>query len=382
MGTVATRMIGGTTPRAAYPSRKRIQTEMLKFAKSDTRKGLTLFLSDYTLYAGALAGVLLLDALWAKILCSIVTGVKISNLGTLAHDAAHGTLVRGIKANKWLAMFAFMPGLFNYRLWLYDHHVLHHPKVNGKHRDSFTPFSKAEFDAMPAQRRWRERLYRAPLGLGFGIYYIFERWLGVKIMPRAFMPQRVRRDAWPHFAFLMAYLALFLTGLALAPLYSSTSSATAIILGFVLPYYIWMMLIGFTLYLQHTDPRIPWFDGPVERSQAAPPELVSTHVEFPGWLKVLMHNVYDHAAHHVQPRIPVYNLAAAQARLNELMGDRNLKVNFSFGWYADTVRRCKLYDYENRRWLDFAGNPTSGVLPALDAEGEAALTGGYTAQSA
>src|SRR5581483_2604446 len=125
------------------------------------------------------------------------------------------------------------PALFNYRLWLLDHHVLHHPKVNGKHRDTFTPFSKAEYDALPPHRRRLERLYRAPYGAGFALYYIIERWLGVKFFPRSFMSERVRAEAWPHFAFLCTYLLLFVGGLAAAPLYSHTGSITAVLLGFV-----------------------------------------------------------------------------------------------------------------------------------------------------
>jgi omega-6 fatty acid desaturase (delta-12 desaturase) len=176
------------------------------------------------------------------------------------------------------------------------------------------------------------------------------------------MPKPVQAEARPHFIFLMTYLTLFLTGLALAPLYAPIGSATAILLGFVVPFYVWMMLIGFTLYVQHTDPRIPWFDGPVDRVTVAPPELLSTHIEFPKWLKFLVHNVYDHAVHHIQARIPCYRLAAAQARLNEMLGPWAPKTDFSVAWLRDTVLRCKLYDYENHRWLDFDGNPTTGRL--------------------
>jgi omega-6 fatty acid desaturase (delta-12 desaturase) len=32
---------------------------------------------------------------------------------------------------------------------------------------------------------------------------------------------------------------------------------------------------------------------------------------------------------------------------------------FSFAWLNDTLRRCKLYDYERNCWLDFDGRPTA-----------------------
>jgi omega-6 fatty acid desaturase (delta-12 desaturase) len=346
----------------AYPSRSLINAEMLKFVTPRTGLGLTIFAIDYAMWIAAVAGVLFLHPLWAKILCSLVAGLKISNLASLGHETAHGMYVRGLGLNKFLAVMAFMPGLFNYRLWVYDHHVLHHSKVNGKHRDAMTPFSKAEFDALPSHRRLLERIYRAPYGLGFALYEIIERWLGVKFFPRAYMPERTRAEAWPYFAIVAVYLTLFLTLLALAPLYSDTGTLTAILLGFVVPHYVWMELVGFTVYVQHTHPQIPWFDDSADRLRVSAPETVSTHIEFPGWLKLLVHSVYDHAVHHVQPRIPSYRLAEAQARLNELLGPAAIKTDFSLAYFGDVTRRCKLYDFENCRWLDFNGRPTTEPL--------------------
>jgi omega-6 fatty acid desaturase (delta-12 desaturase) len=360
----------------SYPSRKQIHKEMMTFVRPRTWKGLLVFGIDYAIWIAAIVGVLFLGPLWAKILCSIVAGLKVSNLSSLGHEFAHGTLVRGAGLNKFLAVMSFMPGLFNYRLWLYDHHVLHHAKVNGKHRDAMTPFSKAEYDALPAHRRLLERMYRAPLGLGFALYEIVERWLGVKFFPRAYMPERTRAEAWPYFAVLVVYLVLFLGLLAAAPLYSPTGSVTAIVLGFLVPHYIWMELVGFTVYVQHTHPRIAWFDGSADRLRIEAPEIVSTHIEFPAWLKLLVHNVYDHAVHHVQPRIPSYEMAKAQARLNAMIGAAAVKEDFSISGFADTVRRCKLYDFENYRWLDFDGRPTSDPI---DIEATRALIYGESA---
>jgi len=32
---------------------------------------------------------------------------------------------------------------------------------------------------------------------------------------------------------------------------------------------------------------------------------------------------------------------------------------FSWRWYFDTARRCKLYDHAARCWTDYRGRPTS-----------------------
>ena len=56
--------------------------------------------------------------------------------------------------------------------------------------------------------------------------------------------------------------------------------------------------------------------------------------------------------------VPLYRLKRAQALLEEKLTGAIVVQPFSFRWYADTARRCKLYDVEARRWTDFAGRPT------------------------
>ena len=333
-------------------------------------RALADFLIDYGLYLSAIAGVLFVPWLAVKILLSIFAGVKIANLGTLAHDAAHGNLFRRPWQNRLAGVLGFLPGLYNYQLWVYDHHYVHHPFNNGRHRDSWTPLSKAEYDALPRLRRWREHLYRMPFGLGFAPYYIIERWWVVRFFPRAaLLPARFLAPAWRYFVILAVYLAGFLTLLACAPFYSSTGAVTALILGFVVPFYVWQTLFSFTVFVHHTHPDIPWFDGAVDRKETVPMEQISLHLAFPRWFAVFIHHICEHPAHHVMPRIPYHQLYAAQQRLNGISPGLAVYQRFSFAWLNDTLRRCKLYDYERNGWVGYDGRPTaaSPVGPALRA---------------
>jgi acyl-lipid omega-6 desaturase (Delta-12 desaturase) len=94
-------------------SRDTVRRELAGYMAPVTRTGLAHFFLDYALYAAAIAGVLFLGPLWLKVVCAIVAGIKIANLGTLAHDAAHGNLVKSRRLNKLLSILGFMPGLFN-----------------------------------------------------------------------------------------------------------------------------------------------------------------------------------------------------------------------------------------------------------------------------
>jgi acyl-lipid omega-6 desaturase (Delta-12 desaturase) len=339
--------------------REAVRRAMAAFVTPDTRRGLVAVAIDTALYLAALAGVLFIPPIWAKLPFSVYAGLKIANLGTLGHDAVHGNLTRSARLNRLFGFLCFVPGLHNYQIWIYDHHHMHHPYTNGRQKDSWTPFSKAEFDRLSPFRQWRERVYRMPWGLGVTPYYIFERWLRGKFFPNALLPRRFRAASWRHFVYLLVYLAAFLALLAAAPLYSPTSSLTALLLGFVVPFYVWQTLFSFSVYVQHTHVAIPWFDGAVDRKEAVPQENISLQLIFPRFLSTMVHDVYEHAAHHVNPRIPFHRLREAQVRLNEISAANIVTERFSFAWFNDTLRRCKLYDYESNRWLDFDGRPTA-----------------------
>jgi acyl-lipid omega-6 desaturase (Delta-12 desaturase) len=345
----------------AAPLRLDVQRELRGYETPSLFWGTALALADLLQYGAAVAGVLLLPALWMKIGCSIFAGLKIANLATLGHDAAHETLTPSRGLNRFLGIVVFAPGLTNWALWIYEHHYRHHRYFNGEPVDTYTPLSKPEYDALPEWRRALKRLHRNPLGLGFALYYIVERWWQVKLFPRADVPARFRPSAWRHFALLMVYLAAFLGLLAAAPLYSSTSSSTAVLLGFVVPFYVWMELMSGSLYFQHTHPDIPWFKSESERSKL-PAEALTLHLALPTLLSRYMHHVYDHAVHHVQPAIPCYRLHEAQLVLNRLVPDQVVSERFTLRLFWSTLRRCKLYDYESNRWLDFEGRPTSEPL--------------------
>lgn len=348
----------------SFPSRKQLQTELAVFIRPSTAKGVTLFVIDLVMYLLAIALVLASSSWILKLVGAVFAGIKMANLSTLAHDAAHNSLTRSRWLNKYIAILGFTPALFNYALWLHDHHFLHHRKTNEEHPDSYVPLSLEEYEALSAFGRFKYRLYRAPSIWFFGLYYIVERWWQVKFFPRAHMPPTVQRNAWRQFGYLMLYLAVFLALLAAAPLYSQTTSLEAVIYGFVVPFYVYQSLYAFTVFVQHNHCRVPWFKGRRPQEGDGQQAYITVQLVFPKWFSTPVHNVYDHAAHHIHPAIPCYELPAAQARLNQMIGERAIVSRFSFGWLYDLMRRCKLYDFERHCWTDFEGRPTTRVTLA------------------
>ena len=341
------------------PTRKQLQNALAVYVKPDTAQGIQLFVVDLITYILAITLVLASSLWYLQLIGGILAGIKMANLTTLAHDASHNSLTRSKLLNKVIAIVSFAPGLFNYALWLYDHHVLHHHITNEEHPDSYVPLSKQEYDSLTGWNKFKYRMYRVPTIWLFGIYYIVERWSQVKLFPRSYMPERVRRGAWRHFVFLLIYITSYLSLLVMAPLYSQTSTVAALVYGFVVPFYVYQSLYAFTVFVQHNNVRVPWFKGKRPRDGDGQQAYISVQLVFPAWFSWLVHHVYDHAAHHVHPAIPLYELPAAQRKLNEMLGARAVTSKFSFRWLYSTMRRCKLYDYDNHRWTDFSGLPTT-----------------------
>ncbi|WP_395823444.1 fatty acid desaturase [Archangium minus] len=340
-----------------------IRKALAGYAVPDTRRGVMLFLLDLALFLAGIATVLFAPGWGLQVLGSLVAGLKGATLSTIGHDAAHNSFTRSRRLNTLIAVVSLLPGLFNYKLWVYNHHAIHHASTNGKHRDAYTPLSKEEYDALSPLGKLRERFFRAPSLLLFGPYFILERWWSDKFFPRRHMPAQVQRAAWPYFGLLVGLLVSYSALLLCAPLYSSqTTSLRALFLGLILPFFVLHSVFSLSVYLMHTHPRVPWFKGRPDINGDGRQELVTVHLNLPRWSSALMHNVFNHAAHHVHPAIPCYRLREAQTKLNEMLGPYAVSVPFSLALVRDIQRRCKLYDYENHRWIDFEGRPTTEVL--------------------
>lgn len=345
----------------------RIRAALRPYLARSNARALALSAITLAVYLAAVAGAVALAAWPAKLVCAVIAGAAIASLFVIGHDAAHGAFARGRRLNGWLGRIAFLPTLHNFSLWQVAHNRLHHVDVNVKGLNSWSPLTRAEFAALPRWRRALERFYRTPLGLGF--YYLRERWWRDKFFPRRRHAVGARGVFVADFALLVAWLTAFLGLLVYAGAAGLPGGPVAtVIWGFVVPFAVWNALMGGTIYVQHTSARVPWFRSRDEWERVRRQEDLTVHIEVPRWYGLISHHIMDHPAHHVMPKIPLYNIGAAQQRLNELLGARAVRERFTPRYLLDTMRRCKLYDYDRHCWLGFDGRPTSGPLVTPDAD--------------
>jgi omega-6 fatty acid desaturase (delta-12 desaturase) len=318
---------------------------------------------DLALFLVGTALVLYAGHLSLKILGTAIVTAAIVRLFLIGHEACHGSFFRSARANAILGRLAFLPSLTAYSLWEVGHNVAHHGFNNLKGRDQvWAPFSKAEFDALPPRRQALERLYRS--GFGWGAYYLLEMWWK-KLYFASRREIGASRRRYHLDSLLVTVAAALWVGLvAWVARDTGQSVALLVTLAAVIPFLLWNGIIGFVVFLHHTSPRIAWFANRHEWQRARAYMTATAGVRFPFGLDRALHDIMEHHAHHLNPRISMFQLRSAQQNLRhrypELCAYRLDRVA-----YRDLVRQCKLYDFQNHAWLDFSGRVTARIgLPS------------------
>ncbi len=339
-------------------STRSLKDILQEYTNRSTALALALFLSDLLLLLTFAALAVIVEEIWLKLLLSILAGDRISALFVIGHDAAHGAYTDQKWLNQLIGRIAFLPALHNYSLWQIAHNAKHHRHPNLKNLNSWSPLSKQEYDRLNTMAKAIQRFYRTLLGLG--PYYIANRWLPDKLFPRKSVVKNSSSIYWIDFMFILGFVILVIGGLSIAgSRLDNSSPMEAIVWGFVIPFISWNYIMGLAIYLQHTNIKVPWFSSEEQWQHLKGQHEVTVHVVFPGWFNFSNHNIMLHTAHHVHPKVPFYRLNAAQQALTEKLGDQLVSDKFSISWLFKTMQQCKLYDYENLRWLHYDGSASS-----------------------
>ncbi len=349
-------LLAAVAPLNAAPlTRKELRSALLAFGEKRTATALRLIAVDYALFFAALIAIVATSHWAVKLAASLLIWVQIARLFIIGHDACHQSLTAHRRLNKWLGRLVFMPSLTPFKLWELGHNMAHHGFTNLRGKDYvWAPFSPEEFSQLPHARQWLERYYRS--GAGHWLYYLIELWWKKLYFPLRSEVGAKRSLVLPDCLLVTAFGAVWIAGL-LAAAYATQQNALLLVgLGFLLPFLMWNGLMGFVIYVHHTDPEVRWYQDGTAWAKAQPHLTGTIHIQFPRWLGAALYNIMEHPAHHLDMTIPLYQLKAAQGQLDALVPDQILKRDFSWRSYRQCVRVCKLYDYERGRWMPFDGS--------------------------
>lgn len=342
---------------SAAPSRKSI---LLAFEGGGLWRQFIAFAFDIVLFAGGVALSLLAASLALKLLGAVLSTAGIVRLFLIGHDACHGSYFNSPTLNAIVGRIAFLPSLTAYSLWDVGHNVAHHGFNNLKGRDQvWAPLSKEEFDSLPSWRRAMERFYRS--GLGYGAYYFIEMW-----WKKLFFATKKEIGASRLKYKLDSILVTlgFVAWVALTVVVANATSQNVwllLLLAVLVPFAVWNGIMGFVVYLHHTHPAIAWFQKRHDWQRFRAYLTATACVRFPLGIDRLMHNIMEHNAHHLNPRIPMFALRKAQSALQERFRSEFQSYRMDWRAFRDCVKTCKLYDFANHCWLDFSGRVTARV---------------------
>ena len=321
--------------------------------RNPTWKGLAYLGRDLAMYGLLVWALIEVSRPVLVVLLEIAMALVVSGLFIVGHDVAHGALFRSKRLSAITGRLAMLPGWHVYEGWVLGHNRIHHAYTVRQGYDFvWHPYTPEEFAAMPAWRRARHRLEWS--WAGAGLYYLREVWWHKMVVgrPPARWVKSIRRDRW----LVAAFVALATAGLAwmgwTRTIGSLPGTVWLVVRVLVLPFIGFSYVVGSFVHVHHVQPDIRWwkrrewtkFRGQVEGT---------TILRAPRGLNFFIHWIMVHIPHHVDMRIPMYNLELAAGAIKDAFPDVVHDEPLRFRDFVRNTRRCKLYDFESGRWLTY-----------------------------
>ncbi len=254
------------------------------------------------------------------------------------HDCSHGSFLPSKRANAWvgatLGLLVYSP----FMRWRHDH-AIHHATSGDLDRrggGDVRTLTVAEYHALPPRARLAYRLFRNPL-IMFGIGPIVALLIGPRLVARDARPRLRRSVIGTNIVLAICVGALcWLLGVGNFLLVQAPTVMLAGSAG------IWLF------YVQHQFEDAYW-QGTGGWSYADAALRGSSYLKLPKILQFFSGNIGLHHVHHLNARIPNYNLQRAHDE-NAIFHD---VPTLSFRDGLRTVR-FKLWDEDGGRLVTFA----------------------------
>jgi len=320
--------------------------------RNPTAKGLAYAARDFTLYGLVVAALFVTDTWWILVPLWLVAGLAISGLFVLGHDASHGALFQSKRLNSAIARLAMLPAAHIEEAWDLGHNRIHHGHTVKQGVDFvWHPITLTEWEEMPGWQRLRHKVEWS--GIGAGFYYGRQVWWNK--MMRFSAPEKwskkINRGRIKMFVVLA--IAAFAVGLLGWNRYESISGIIwAWVKVALIPWLLFIWTIGFAVYVHHIGKDIRWYPRRTWTKFRGQMEG-TTILRIPRVLNIFFHHIFVHVPHHVDMRIPFYELPAAAKAIKAAFSKVVVERKLSMREYLRTTKQCKLYDFELGTWLPF-----------------------------
>jgi len=254
------------------------------------------------------------------------------------HDCTHGSFLPGKRANAWLGRTLGVLVFSPFQAWRHSHAV-HHATAGDLERrgvGDLPTLTVAEYHAMPWLKRLGYRLFRNPLVM-FGIGPTYSMILYPRLTSRSARPRTRNSVLGTDVALIVLIGAVWwLVGWREFLLVQAPATLLAGAAGV------------FLFYVQHQFEDAYW-----ESSEGWSYEDAalrgSSHLELPKVLQFFTANIGLHHVHHLNARIPNYNLQRAHDDNPIFHAVPTLSL-----WDGFRSVRLKLWDEDRGRLVTFA----------------------------
>ncbi len=288
---------------------------------------------------------LLLVPLWA------LSGILVASLFVIGHDAAHKALFDSKRLNAVVARVAMLPSLHATELWIFGHNRVHHGHTLREGFDFvWHPATAEQYQEMSRLKRARHRVEWSVFGAG--AYYLREVWWNkmVRFLPRNRWRKSMVRDKLIVTAFLVVSLVLPIV-------FAGGGGVWIWVKIVVIPFVLFCQTIGWVVYVHHVAPDIRWWPRHEWNRFHGQMEGTTVLTGPPGW-DFLFHWIMVHVPHHVDMSIPCYHLPEAAHAIAAAFPDTVVEKPIRLGDYLESVRSCKLHDFETGTWSTYPARGT------------------------
>lgn len=317
-----------------------------------TWKGLAYFGRDLVIYGLVVAGLIAFNSPFAVLALWVLSAMVISGLFIVGHDAAHGALFSSKRMNRVIGTISMLPSWHVYEGWVLGHNRLHHGYTVREGFDFvWHPYTAEQYAAMSRLGRLRHRIEWS--WIGAGAYYLREVWWHKMIVgaPPSRWAKAIRRDriiVWTFVA--LAAIALGLLGWAQSG--TLIGALWMILKVLVVPFLAFTYVIASFVHVHHIQPNIRWWKRR---------EWTKWHGQMEGTtvlrarfgLNFFFHWIMVHVPHHVDMRIPMYNLELATSAIKEAFPGTIHDEPLRFMDFVRNTRKCRLYDFDKGRWYTY-----------------------------
>ncbi|MCB9506690.1 MAG: fatty acid desaturase [Myxococcales bacterium] len=307
-----------------------------------------LLLETLVLHVALFAAALVAPALWMRFLAGVVLGLVNIRMFIFYHDYLHGALLRKSRVGDLVMSLVGFYMLAVKSVWRETHNYHHknNAKLLGSAIGSFPVVTLGMWRGMSPVQRRVYRALRHPLSVFGGYFTVF--LIGMTIAP-------FRRDPKKHWGGPVA-VVLHLAAVGAVAVWQGPATALAAI---ALPQMIAMGLGSYLFFAQHNFPSMQ-LRGRREWDYTFAALRSSSMFDMGPVMHWFTGNIGYHHVHHLNHRIPFYNLPAAMAGIAEL-GDPGRTT-----WRPADVAAClalSVWDPDQQRMLTWSELETRSAPP-------------------